>query len=437
MVENIRLINRNMTRIGGYFYSFDDGTDSMIQKTDDGTLAFSYPLDTPIPREVLSLEYDGESFWTMEHISGTPAAGFIIRRWVIENFVMVQQNIYTFATNATDTFESSAMTVEKYDSVLSAGASAGLTEIFASGFSTAVFAQISPGTKMFIGPSTHASYLGQSESVIVSSTITDGSGKINLTAPLSRSFSSGDAIVFSKNIWVFNQHYLKTSDVGGLYKISALSGSVLTRTQGGAFVDVNAAAFADLSKDGGTFPAGGDLAQFNKPSYLIFIRTNSLLFIDVFDSNLTTELSAIQNNLNNATTIVFDVYDLAQEGDTIFRLQDKFNIAGSETTHAYNYQLATFTPFPTAIALVAVPAILPASNAGSTSTITATVTDQYLLPFVTSPATQITFATTGGGAGSGVSPTGPINLDSAGQQTTTYTSGVTEGLVTITAVVTL
>ena len=159
MVQNIRLLYRNMTRIGGYFYSFDHVTDTMSQKTDDGTLAFSYPLDTPLAREVVSLEYDGESFWTQSHISGTPAAGFTIQRWVIENFVMVLQNTFTFDTDATDTFESSAMTLENYEATLSAGASVNTSILYANSFDTDVFAQITPGTKMFLGPSTHASYL--------------------------------------------------------------------------------------------------------------------------------------------------------------------------------------------------------------------------------------------------------------------------------------
>lgn len=438
MVQNIRLIKKNMTRISGYFYSFDEATDSMVQKTDDGTVAFSYPLDTPITREVISLEYDGESFWTQEHLTGTASDGFKIQRWVIENFVMILQDTFTFSTNATDTFESNAMTLENYEATLTAGGIVDTSEIFVSSFDTNVFNQITPGTKMFIGPSTDAGDAGQSESVIVSSTVTDGSGKINLTAPLSTNFDSGDKIVFSKNIWFFNENFLDTSGVGALYKASALDGSILGRTLGGAFIGINGATFADLSKDGGVFPSGGDLAVHNKPSFLIFVRTQSLLFIDVLDSNLTTELSALQNNINNATTEVFDVFDLAQEGDTIFRLQEKFNIAGSESTGAFNYQLATFDPFPTAIALVAVPAILPATAGAATSIITATVTDQYLLPFVTSPLSTITFSTIGGGTGSGISPTGPLSISSPnGTAQTTYTSGDTAGLVTIAATVTI
>ena len=176
----------------------------------------------------------------------------------------------------------------------------------------------------------------------------------------------------------------------------------------------------------------------NKPSFLIFVRTQSLLFIDVLDSNLTTELSSVQNNINNATTEIYDIFDLAQEGDTIFRLQEKFNIAGSESSGAYNYQLATFDPFPTAIALTAVPAILPATAGGATSIVTARVTDQYLLPFVTDPLSNITFSHSGGGTGSDISDSGPINIAGPdGTAAITYTSGSTAGLVTIAATVTI
>jgi hypothetical protein len=205
----------------------------------------------------------------------------------------------------------------------------------------------------------------------------------------------------------------------------------LGRTQGGAFVDINATTYHELDS------FTGALAVNNKP-YLIFIRTTNLLFVDVLNSNLPIELSALQNNLSADTTEVFEVYDMGIEGETIFRLQLKFNINGSESTEAtYNYQLATFVPFPTAIAITATPAILPAAAGAATSEIAATVTDQYALPFVTSPASTIQFSTSGGGTGSGLSNTGQISLNSIGQAFVTYTTGSTAGLVTISATVTI
>ena len=426
MVKNIRLINPNMTRVGSYFYSFNEESDVMIQKADDGTLAFSYPLDTTLTQEVTSLEYDGESFWTMENISGTPSAGFRIRRWVIENFVMVLQNTFSFTTDATDTFESNAFTIEKYSGTLTSGAVEN-TSTFSVSFDPTIFSLLTPGTRMFIGPSTKGGFVGESESVTVNTT---GPGtQVTVAAPLTNGFLSGNTITFGKNLWFFNQHYQKVADVGALYKASSLSKSILGRTSGGAFKDVKSATFHEVDS------FTGALTVYNKP-YLVFIRTTNLLFVDVQDSNLTVELSAVQNNVSPDTTSVYDVFDMGIQGNTIFRLQEDFNINGQSSTDAYNYQLATFKPFPNAIALTADPSILPADSGASSSTIVATVTDQYALPYVTSPAAEIEFATSGGGAGSTITA-GSIPLDGSGQATVTYTTGDTAGLVTISAVVTI
>ena len=423
MVQNIRLVNPNMVRDDGYFFSFDEETDVMVQKTDDGTLAFAYPLDTPISSEVTSLDFDGESFWTMENITGTASDGFRIRRWVIENFVMVLQQTFSFATDTNDTFESAAFAIERYKGTLTSGAIENTSTTNVS-FDTTVFNLLTPGTKMFIGPSTKTGFVGETESVTISTT--GGGNAVTFTSPLTNGFTSGDPVVFSKNIWFFNENFLKTVGVGALYKISALDGTISSRTSGGAFVTVNAADFVEIDS------FSGSLAIHNKP-FLIFIRTNNLLFIDINDSNLITELSSIQNNLNIATTEVFDVFDLGHEGDTLFRLQKKFNIAGTESTEGtHNYQLATFRPFPTAIALTAVPAVLPADSGASSSLITAVVTDQYALPFGAGGST-IQFSTAGGGTGSGLSELGLIALPANGTVSVTYTTGDTAGLVTISA----
>jgi len=255
---------------------------------------------------------------------------------------------------------------------------------------------------------------------------TSAGNKVTFTSPLTNGFNSGDPIVFSKNIWFFNEHFLKSLDVGALYKVGALDGSILGRTQGGAFKTVSSTDFIEIDS------FTGSLAIHNKP-FLIFIRTNNLLFIDINDSNLLTELSSIQNNLSVDTTTVFEVFDLAHEGDTIFRLQTSFNINGDESSEStFNYQLATFKPFPTAISLTAVPAILPADSGASNSLITTIVTDQYALPFGAGGST-IQFATSGGGTGSGLSETGTISLPANGTVSVTYTTGDEAGLVTISA----
>jgi len=425
MIQNVRLLKPNMTRVAGYFYSMDETTDSLIQKTDDGTFAFSYPLDTPISNQVKSLEHDGESFWSLAWINdGNSSAGFRIRRWLIQNFVLVLQQTFTYASGATDTFDCQSMTIERYSSTLAAGASSGATSIYVN-YDATRYALITPGVHLYLGPNGSGAY----ERVTISSPGPSGN-QLQLTAPLTNSYLSSQAVTFSKNIWFFSNNYLLQVGVGGLYKASVLDGSILSRTQGGAYTSVDACGFTTVSS------FTGALAVHNKP-FLIFIRTTNLLFIDVSNSNLVTELSALQNNINAATTTVYNVYDLGIEGNTIYRLQLLFTINAVDSSEStYNYQLATFKPFPTAIALTAVEAILPASSGAATSAITATVTDQYLLPFIHSGST-LTYTIAGGGTGSSISPATAILLDSLGQAHATYTTGSAAGLVTITATVTI
>lgn len=436
MVDNIRITNPNMIRVGDYFYTIDHQSDLLFQKADDGTVAFAYPLDTPLSQQVRSLDHDGESFWSLEHIDGTPDNGFRIRRWVIEDFVLFLQQTFTFATNAVDTFESSCFALEKYEGTIVANGAENLDTVKVTFDGSAdIFNLLTPGTPLFLGPSTKTSptdFSGQTERVIVNSITSPNI--VTLTAAKSVGFNAGDTVQFSKNLWVFNEHYLKSEDVGALYKVNAQDGSILSRTgPSGTFTGVNAAIFHNVQSFSGASPLSG----FNG-YYLLFIRSSNLLFIDVLDSNLDIQLSAVQDVISVSTTTIFPVFDLGAQSNTLFRLQQNFNIGGSESSSStFNYQLATFRPFPTAIALTAVEPIIPAGNAVATSEITATVTDQYLQPFVTSPASTITFSTSGGGAGSSLSDTNPIPLNSSGQASVTYTSGATPGLVTIEAVVTI
>ena len=83
--------------VDGYFYMIDQDQDSLIVKTDDGTQAYSYPLDTTIINEIKSLEFDGRNFWSLEN----PGSGtVIIRRWYIYNYVFKLRNTFTLTANA-------------------------------------------------------------------------------------------------------------------------------------------------------------------------------------------------------------------------------------------------------------------------------------------------------------------------------------------------
>lgn len=78
--ENINFKYPNMCVKDGYFYMFDHDIDALVQKVDDGTTAFTYPLDTVLNNEVKSLEYAGGYFWTLQSDS-------TIKKWSIDNYV--------------------------------------------------------------------------------------------------------------------------------------------------------------------------------------------------------------------------------------------------------------------------------------------------------------------------------------------------------------
>lgn len=152
--RNIRLTSPNVAFDGLYFYTVDITTDTLIQKTDDGTVAFSYPLNRNVTQPIISLcyeginndyrngprtyvadEYDGDppitttvlpptgmAFWTLE---SDGANGIKIRRYLINNFTAKETLTYTIPTNTVgggtgtgDVWNVKQMALEVYETKL-------------------------------------------------------------------------------------------------------------------------------------------------------------------------------------------------------------------------------------------------------------------------------------------------------------------------------
>jgi hypothetical protein len=152
--RNIRLTSSNVAFDGLYFYTIDIATDTLIQKTDDGTVAFSYPLNRNVTQPIISLcyeginndytngpktyvadEYDGDppiettvlpptgmAFWTLE---SDGANGIKIRRYLINNFTAKETLTYTIPTNTVgggtgtgDVWNVKQMVLEVYETKL-------------------------------------------------------------------------------------------------------------------------------------------------------------------------------------------------------------------------------------------------------------------------------------------------------------------------------
>jgi len=399
--ENITLRKKNLAMVDGYFYMIDDDLDNLIVKTDDGTQAFSYPLDTTISTEVSSLEYDGRNFWTLENLAGYDIR---IRRWYINNYVLKLRDTFNLVETGSHKYESDAFTVEHYHIAFSGDEAAGQNILSITDGS-----KLSSGMTITLGPNSS----GQIEECSVNSA---GADWVQINGTTTYAYDSGDLICFFNNFWIFND-YDGLNLTGALYKFSAYTGSLITKHSGGAYSDVEACTFYDMSD---VYGAGSNA--------ICYVKGTNMIFLNPDDINNSFG-SMVMDNVEDDNSTVIAIYDVTIEGDNVYRLQLKATYYGTTYTFAgsnYSYQLSTLNPFITSISLSADPAILPADLV-STSSITAIVKDQFLNPI----ASKLVYFTDGDDNGYIV--TSPVSTNALGVATTSYKAGSTANEVRITA----
>jgi len=398
--ENITFRKRNVVMVDGYFYMIDEDLDNLVVKTDDGTQAFSYPLDTTITTEISSLEYDGRNFWTLENLA---ANDIRIRRWYIDNYVLKLRTTFSLVETGSHKYESDAFTVEHYHIEFSGDEVVGQNILSITDGS-----KLSSGMTITLGPNSS----GQVEECTVNSA---GADWVQINGTTTYAYSSGDSICFYNNFWIFND-WDGLDSTGALYKFSAYTGSLVTKYSGGAYESVDACTFYDMSD---VYGAGSDA--------ICYIKGTNMIFLDPDDITISFG-SMVMDAVEDDNATVISIYDVTIEGDNVYRLQLKATYYGTTYTFAnsnYSYQLSTLNPFITSISLSAAPAILPADLVSS-SIITAIVKDQFLNPI----ASKLVYFTDDDSNGYIV--TSPVTTDSNGVATTSYKAGNTANEVRIT-----
>jgi len=342
MYENIDLRKPNITVIGGYFYSFDEEYDILIQKLDDGTISFAYPLDALISNPIKSLEQDGTNFWSLENPGG---GSIIVKRWKIENNTCNLKNTF----NLSPGYSSEAFTVEHYHTNIATTISGGDSNIQVSRYYDTV---ISGGVTLTLGPNNSDQY----EDVIVNSV---SGTNITLTSGTQYSYEIGDEVNFYLYLWVFN-----SDGDGSLCKIDARTGNLLNQYNDSEYDNITACTFARINN---VFSSNVDA--------LIYVKSTNLKFVNV-DTLVNYGVMTMDNERVNQSVI--PIYDLAISGDTIYRLQDEATYYGTNNDWGtfYNYQVSVVRPFIDSITVTAFPLILPA-NAKNVTQVIATVFDQY------------------------------------------------------------
>jgi len=402
--ENLKFKKPHMTNVDGYFYMFDDDTDMLLAKSDDGTTAFSYPFDTLLFSTVLSVEHDGINFWTLE--VGTTVNTMVVRRWRIENYICKLKQTITLSSPY-HKFISQAFTVEHYHCTISGSYSPSDRSITLS--------QDLPGS---LNGGMTVSLISDSNSETIQ--VQNVTGRIiTLTDPVTDSYDDGDTLLFYNFIWLFNDSDALEDTKGALYKISAYSGSVIQKFSSGAYRGITACTFYEVTHFSNIGPANS----------LMFIKASNLLFVNINSSTLDYYGSMAMDTINANEVDILIVYDIAVKNNNLYRLQKKATYFGITTSWSdYNYQPATFNSMVASISLEASPNVI-AANQVSSSVLTAKVRDQFGQPV---PA-RIVYFTDDDTDGIISSGGGGTNTNSNGEATAVYTSGLSARLVKITA----
>ena len=415
--ENIRLQTTNQTNFaasGGYFFVADHAQDNLLQKTDDGNTAFSYPFDILLGNVVKDLQFDGVYFWTLENPTGTSS---IIKKWKIENYVCKQQQVINLTGGVSHSYDVNTFGVEHYHTEFSSAAVSGATTIYLDDYfddSHVMDFVTTSGVKLtlHLGPNSN----GEEEDVILNSTV---SGGITITSPTQYSYDEGDLINFFTYLWVFNNYDGTSSATGALYKFDAYTGDYITRYASGAYKDVTAATFYNVN----SFAVYGDVDT------LCYIKGTNTLFVNTADAGATLPYygSMVMNNISLDLFTLINPIAVTMDDQNVYRLQLRQDGA-SGNWGTYNYQLSTLDSFVTSISMIAYPATI-AANTIATSTVISTVRDQFLQPV----SGRTVYFTEDDPVGS-LDPTTP-STNAQGVATTVYTSGNTARLVKVTAVV--
>lgn len=422
MAENIKLnktTQTNFTVSQGYFYSLDYSLDNLLQKTDDGNTAFSYPVDVLLTQAVNSLEYDGVYFWSLEN----PAGSISIKRWKIDNYVCKLQQTITLTDGVSNNYDADAFSIEHYHTQLSSPVSSGASTIYMDDYwddSDLMNYTSASGNNLVlhIGPNSN----GEEEDVYVTGTV---SGGVTISgATLNYGYADDDPVNFYTRLWVFNNYNGIDSSTGALYKLDAYTGDQLDKYPGGAYKDITAATFYNVDS----------FSEYGSVDTLIYIKGTNMLFVNVDStaSSLPYYGSMVMENIEDDEITVIPIYDVAIESEyndnNVYKLQEIEDGAGS-TWSTYNYELASLDPFVTSISLSAYPATI-AANGTSSSTIRAVVRDQFLQPI----SGRLVYFSDNDPDGS-ITGGSPKSTDSDGLAETVYTAGTSAGEVTITALV--
>ncbi len=409
--ENIEIQHGNFTidRSGGTFYTVDHVAGTLIAKSPNApptppTIVQTYTLDLLYTQinEVLSLQFDGYYYWTLEKPVPT---GFRIRKWEIgtDDIVRIEQEWF-FSSDAINKYDVNALAVEHYYDSLDNQEVAGTTVFDVNDGDI-----IRAGDKIVVGPSTATGFVGLYGFTTVIGKV---GNTLTVDIALGITFSPNDPITFTRDFYVFSDT-APGNLLGAMYTFRAKDGFPQSFDVSNLYGKVRAATFFK-----------------NK---VMFIRGNEIIWLNP-DTKTIFKSQAIENSTENRAGII-DTFDLDGYSDTFYRLeQQHVYLDGSDWqtevwSPLYNYNTSGTIPDVFFVSVKADPPILhrDATGVGAgdiDSAITVTVLDQFRTPV---SGILINFASTHG-------PLAFVQrtTDNSGQAFNIYTATTSSAEVTIT-----
>lgn len=436
--KNIRLdtsLFRSFAVVDDYFLASRAGDlNYLIKKTNSGdpvmTYPYSYQYTAGGDSKVMALETDGMNYWTLEvpynveslaedvrDGTGIDFVDFVndpstssedkaklfrwVTRWRVENFLFTMKDInIIYPPDINKVCNINTFAIEHYHDTLAQSMSIGDTTLK---LTTPTACYFHTNNTVTIHNNTTGNYVD----CTVNSVTDDYTVEVS---SVSETIIAGSPISHTGYMYTFNNN---DGGVVGTVEKRSLEfyigpeadlwdnkkfSEVLSCYDSGLYKNINAAHFCTTS---------GVSAINNgyNTGYIIFVKGMQLFFkkparptlvgMTYPDGEVGTNLEFYNNDvsmmmydlLTEDKTTIHSVEDLSSSthpttyvAENIYRLQDDVNYGGSDySLGTYNYVVSVTTPLVTALTLVIEPAVLPADGI-STTTIYATVTDQYGYP---------------------------------------------------------
>lgn len=342
-----RLLIKNSTGVTTVSYTFNP---NIVQNT------VIYYLDYIGPRELSALQ-SGMVFITMESDTTSSVS---IKKWNLDktNTRLNLDYTITKTTSGFDTIASKSMAIGRYYTNLSFTTITGTGNIVINNVDNVV-----SGTRLYIGPSSNTSYLGNYEEVEATSVSgTTVYIKSSSGTPLKSYFNVGDPVTYLGDIYLFSDiGYGVDSTRGALLVLDNYTGAVLNRDNNALYNNVKTANYG--------------LPYYNTVGV---VKNNELLYIDINDFSIVKSSRLNVTKINSSA--VLDVKAIAFTLSSFYRLQQSKIMRSDTGTYAevswstYNYHEDSSYRYTDNIALFTNNLRLANQE---TITIYARVTDQY------------------------------------------------------------